>query len=53
VQGVSATEGDPDTWLGVHFTDADAIDMAHACGSEARYRRGADSQYFWLWFFKP
>jgi ubiquinone/menaquinone biosynthesis C-methylase UbiE len=53
VQGVSATDGDPDTWLGVYFTDADAVDMARACGFEARYRRGADSQYFWLWFFKP
>jgi SAM-dependent methyltransferase len=53
VQGVSATEGDPDTWLGVHFTDTDAVEMAHACGFEPRYRCGADSQYFWLWFFKP
>lgn len=53
VQGCVATEGEPDTWLGVHFSDADAVEMAEACGFEARYRIGADTQYFWLWFFKP
>jgi ubiquinone/menaquinone biosynthesis C-methylase UbiE len=53
VQGALATEGEPDTWLGVHFTDADAVEMANACGFEPRYRIGAESQYFWLWFFKP
>ncbi len=53
VQGALATEGQPDTWLGVHFTDAEAVEMANACGFEPRYRIGAESQYFWLWFFKP
>jgi SAM-dependent methyltransferase len=53
VQGALATEGEPDTWLGVHFADADAVEMANACGFEPRYRIGADGQYFWLWFFKP
>ncbi|HTA44176.1 MAG TPA: class I SAM-dependent methyltransferase [Bryobacteraceae bacterium] len=54
VQGVLASEGDqPDTWLGVHFTDEEAVAMANACGFEPRYRVGAGSQYFWLWFFKP
>jgi SAM-dependent methyltransferase len=53
VQGALATEAEPDTWLGVHFTDADAVEMAEQCGFEPRYRRGADGQYFWLWFFKP
>lgn len=43
----------PDTWLGVHFTETDAVKMAEECGFEARYRIGAGSQYFWLWFFKP
>ncbi len=42
-----------DTWLGVPFSDADAVAMAKECGFEARYRHGAGSQYFWLWFFKP
>lgn len=42
----------PDTWVGVDFTDQDAIDMAEACGFEARYRIGAGEQYFWLWYFK-
>ena len=54
VQGVLASEGDkPDTWLGVHFTDEEAVAMAKACGFAPRYRIGAESQYFWLWFFKP
>lgn len=54
VQGALASEGgQPDTWLGVHFSDDEAIAMANACGFEPRYRVGADSQYFWLWFFKP
>jgi SAM-dependent methyltransferase len=53
VQGALATEDEPDTWLGVHFTDADAVEMANACGFEPRHRIGAESQYFWLWFFKP
>jgi SAM-dependent methyltransferase len=53
VQGAVASEGEPDTWLGVHFTDADAVEMAQQCGFEPRYRIGADGQYFWLWFFKP
>ncbi len=52
VQGCPATEGEPDTWLGVHFSDADALEMATKCGFEPRYRVGADTQYFWLWFFK-
>lgn len=43
----------PDTWLGVHFSEEAAIAMARECGFEARYRHGAGSQYFWLWFFKP
>lgn len=41
-----------DTWLGVPFSDADAVKMAEACGFEPRYRHGAGSQYFWLWFFR-
>jgi SAM-dependent methyltransferase len=41
-----------DTWLGVPFSEEQAIDMAHRCGFEPRYRHGAGSQYFWLWFFR-
>lgn len=41
-----------DTWLGVPFSDAQAVAMAEACGFEPRYRHGAGEQYFWLWFFK-
>jgi SAM-dependent methyltransferase len=53
VQGVPAAAGsNPNTWLGVHFADADAIEMAEQCGFEPRYRHGAGGQYFWLWFFK-
>ena len=41
-----------DTWLGVPFSDADAVEMAEECGFEPRYRHGAGEQYFWLWYFK-
>ena len=52
-------QGDPsppptpeDTWLGVPFSDTDAVEMAEACGFEPRYRIGVETQYFWLWFFR-
>ncbi len=53
VQGDPNVESDPDdTWLGVPFTDAQAVEMAERCGFEPRYRHGAGSQYFWLWYFR-
>jgi cyclopropane fatty-acyl-phospholipid synthase-like methyltransferase len=53
VQGDANMETSPDdTWLGVPFSDADAVQMAEACGFEPRHRHGAGDQYFWLWFFK-
>ena len=54
VQGDATMETAPDdTWLGVPFSDADAVEMAEKCGFEPRHRHGAGDQYFWLWFFKP
>lgn len=53
VQGDPNVESEPDdTWLGVPFTDEQAVEMAERCGFEPRYRHGAGSQYFWLWFFR-
>lgn len=53
VQGDATLLTSPeDTWLGVPFSDADAVEMAQACGFEPRYRHGAGTQYFWLWYFK-
>lgn len=53
VQGDSSLQTAPDdTWLGVPFSERDAIEMAEKCGFEPRYRHGAGEQYFWLWFFK-
>ncbi len=54
VQGhVTHSEAKPDdTWLGVAFSDRQAVEMAFRCGFEPRYRYGAGDQYFWLWFFK-
>jgi ubiquinone/menaquinone biosynthesis C-methylase UbiE len=53
VQGDASLETSPeDTWLGVPFSEADAIEMAEKCGFEPRYRHGAGEQYFWLWFFR-
>ena len=52
-------QGDPtivtqpdDTWLGVAFSDEQAVAMARRTGFDPRYRHGAGDQYFWLWFFK-
>ena len=53
VQGDASIETAPgDTWLGVSFSDAQAVDLAQRCGFEPRHRHGAGGQYFWLWFFK-
>lgn len=53
VQGNSSVSTDPhDTWHGVGFSDEEAVDMAHRCGFEPRYRYGAGEQYFMLWYFK-
>jgi len=53
VQGDSSLTTNPeDTWLGVPFSDEQAVEMAERCGFEPRYRHGAGQQYFWLWFFK-
>ncbi len=53
VQGDSSIKtSSDDTWLGVAFSDKDAVEMAAACGFEPRHRHGAGEQYFWLWFFK-
>lgn len=53
VQGDASIQTEPDdTWLGVAFSDQDAVAMAEETGFEPRYRHGAGEQYFWLWFFK-
>ena len=53
VQGdTSFKSTEDDTWLGVSFSDDEAVGMANRCGFEPRYRHGAGEQYFWLWFFK-
>jgi ubiquinone/menaquinone biosynthesis C-methylase UbiE len=53
VQGWSEMEtGADDTWIGVPFTDEEAVSMAESSGFEPRYRHGAGSQYFWLWYFR-
>lgn len=53
VQGDDSLQTMPeDTWLGVPFSDEQAVAMAERCNFEPRYRHGAGEQYFWLWFFK-
>jgi SAM-dependent methyltransferase len=53
VQGYVALDAPADdTWLGVSFSDAQAVAMAERCGFEPRYRTGAGTEQFWLWFFK-
>lgn len=41
-----------DTWIGVTFSDEQAVELARKTGFEPRHRHGANQQYFWLWFFK-
>ncbi len=53
VQGNVVARSRPDTWRGIHFSESDAVQMAEDCGFEPRYRAGAGTQFFWLWFFKP
>ncbi|MBS1833804.1 MAG: methyltransferase domain-containing protein [Acidobacteria bacterium] len=53
VQGDPTVTSSPgDTWIGVPFTDQQAVEMAERCGFDPRYRHGAGDQYFWLWYFK-
>lgn len=53
VQGDCSIASRPDdTWLGVPFSDQQAVEMAERHGFEPRYRHGAGEQYFWLWYFK-
>jgi len=53
VQGYASVDITPDdTWVGVPFTEEQAIAMALKCGFEPRHAHGAGTQDFWLWFFK-
>lgn len=53
VQGIDVAGREPDdTWLGVHVRDEDVDGLAERTGFEARFRWGAGTQDFWLWFFK-
>jgi len=51
-EGIAYESTPDDTWLGVTFSDEQAIALAEATGFEPRHRHGAGEQYFWLWFFK-
>jgi len=50
--GLNEAPPPDDTWLGVSYTDEQAVALAERCGFEPRYRVGAGEQYFWLWFFR-
>jgi len=53
VQGYVELKSQPgDTWHGVPFSTAQAIDLAQRCGFEPRHLVGAGTEVFWLWFFK-
>lgn len=53
VQGYVSLNARPDdTWLGVPFSDAEVTALAERCGFEPRYRIGAGTDQFWLWFFR-
>lgn len=50
--GIAYESTPDDTWIGVTFSDAQAVELAGKTGFEPRHRHGANEQYFWLWFFK-
>jgi SAM-dependent methyltransferase len=53
VQGGAMPDSyEPDSWLGVSFSEEQAHALARNSGFELRYHHGAGTQYFWLWFFK-
>ena len=52
VQGDCTVQEQDDSWLGVSFSDQQAVELAGRCGFEPRHRYGQGNQYFWLWFFK-
>lgn len=52
VQGARLVESEFDTWLGVWFSDEEAVEMALRNGFEPRYRHGVGTEDFWLWYFK-
>ena len=53
VQGHTLVQEIPEeTWLGASFSQSQAEEMAHRCGFEPRYSHGAETQFFFLWFFK-
>ena len=53
VQGGARVPVAPDdSWLGVSFSEREALEMASRCGFELRYQDGAGGQYYWLWCFK-
>lgn len=41
-----------ETWVGVPISEEQAVRCANECGFEARYRVGAGTEEFWLWYFK-
>ena len=53
LQGDATLQPAPDdTWLGAPYSDQQIVEMAERCGFEPRYRHGAGTQYFWIWYFK-
>ena len=41
-----------DTWTGVSFSEQEACAMAERNRFDPRYRHGAGTQNFWVWYFK-
>jgi SAM-dependent methyltransferase len=53
VHGGALTSDAGESWVGASFNEREAREMSERCGFEMRYQDGKDSQYYWLWFFKP
>ena len=48
-----AMSTEDDTWVGVPYTEREALEMAERNGFELVRSAGAGGQYFWLWYGKP
>jgi SAM-dependent methyltransferase len=52
LQGIRGNSRPYDTWHGVSFSEQQVREMAERNGFEVRYSVGANTQNFWLWYFK-
>jgi ubiquinone/menaquinone biosynthesis C-methylase UbiE len=48
----SGSPPEPDTWIGVGFSEQELVDLAEAIGFDVFKMRGQRTQYFWNWWIR-